>query len=61
MAGLSPAISMGKAAPCQTKRDGRDKPGLDNEMLLSNKKPAPDAGAGAIVTGRCSLAYFIST
>jgi hypothetical protein len=29
--------------------------------LDGNKKPAPDAGAGAIVTGRCSLAYFIST
>jgi hypothetical protein len=61
MARLVLAISMGKAAPCQTKRDVRDKPGHDNEMLLSNKKPAPDAGAGAIATDRCSLAYFIST
>jgi hypothetical protein len=30
MAGLDPAISLGMARPCPTKRDARDKPAHDD-------------------------------
>jgi hypothetical protein len=34
IAGLGPAIPLGKAPPCRMKRDGRDKPGDDKETLF---------------------------
>src|SRR5262245_29984786 len=38
MPGLVPGIPLRDARPCQTKRDGRDKPGHDKKALSSKRK-----------------------
>jgi hypothetical protein len=37
IAGLDPAIPIRRARPCIMNRDGRDKPGHDEEMLFENR------------------------